>query len=174
MLIRTALCGLLELVTISAFADGMPAAGLTLEPHVLSTESVGPGLVGWSADLRNASGQTHRVEMMQNPGGYAGSGTFYPCRLERWDVKGRRWVTLRETRRTEFNSRKPIRKETVAPGQSSQVCAFGLPSREVATRTCLRFVVRLTWKRGGREIASSGFLSDGNFDPGACPHPGDN
>lgn len=150
-----------------AFGGDSSQKGLRLTQHPISLDSVDPGLLGWAAVLHNGTVRPRPIEVFRNPGGYAGSGAFYPCRLERWDAPSRRWVSLRDTPRADFGVRSP-QEEQIASGGSLEVCTVGVPSQEVGPFACLRFALRFAWSNGGEEVYSEPFASSGVPASGPC------
>jgi hypothetical protein len=55
-------------------------------------------------------------EGIKLPGGYVGSGVFYPDRIERWDASKHSWITVRQTLRSEMPG--SLVRKRIWPGQS--------------------------------------------------------
>src|SRR5690349_7079675 len=58
----------------------------------------------YSGKLTNTTTQPIRLEAVQMPGGYLGNGTLYPCEVQFWNGKTRRWRSFGTTSRRSGNS----------------------------------------------------------------------
>jgi hypothetical protein len=99
----------------------------------------------YTAELSNEGSSTETLEAIQMPGGYAGSGQFFACSLERWSYKQKKWVSLRPAKLSEFGVKPNIRNFQIKPGESMQVCEMMLPSQAGSMGDCVRFRLRMQW-----------------------------
>jgi hypothetical protein len=97
------------------------------------------------------------------PGGYAGSGRFFPCRLEKTAPGERRWVSVADGRVSE----RLRGVMTLEPGTRSRVCSASISKAGWPGGTCGRFVLRLRWAPSSAgEVHSPPFaLADGHLGP---------
>jgi hypothetical protein len=110
-----------------------------------------PGSSLYVLDLLNNSDKTQRFEVIQMPGGYAGSGRFFNCGLQAWSTGQRAWVPLRREKRSDYDHN-PIENAELKPGEKLEVCANLLPSQAGSAGQCVRFTLRRLWSDNSSEI----------------------
>lgn len=138
------------------------SAGLRLE--VMESTELIPGLSPPSklfvANLYNNSAVAVTLESVQMPGGYVGSGQFYPCSTEARDFVTRRWQTLHFAKLSDFGLRPRIEETHIPSGKYAEVCRTILPSQGGSPNACLRFSLRFRWKDTEAAIVSHPFVID--------------
>ena len=103
-----------------------------------------PGSMLYAADLLNNTHKAQVVEAVQMPGGYAGSGKFFNCRLEGWSARQHKWVSLWPV---EPEPRPNIVSVEIKPGDHMEVCRNMLPVQAGADGQCVRYKFNTLWKQ---------------------------
>lgn len=119
--------------------------------------------------LVNAGMKTATVEGMEMPGGYGGSGQFFPCALYEHSHTGERRLLRREER--PFT--KQIFTRDIAPGQRLEVCRMVLPlqATPAAHGSCVFFSMHTRWESNGtsEQIDSEPFVISPTSSISKCP-----
>lgn len=119
-----------------------------------------PGSVLYIAALTNESTIPLQIEAVQMPGGYIGSGRFFPCALQEWDSRRNRWIDRSNTLRSDFGAGVPIKLVELNSGSSVDVCRAMLPHEASKPCSKVRFALRFTWV-GKASAVSAPFYANG-------------
>lgn len=103
------------------------------------------------AQFRNSTSQKIRLEAVQLPGGYVGSGRFFPCELETWDRQRKRWEQIKETRLFQFGHPRIV-TVIVAPHTGIDVCRALLPHEGGRPGMTIRFRLWPRWMHGRKDF----------------------
>jgi hypothetical protein len=165
----------LNLVSILLCAQLTHAAGNIAIRVESSPDPTGsnPASTLYRAVIENGTASRLELKAVQMPGGYVGSGTFYPCLLQEWDPRARRWRLASRTAIQDFG-RPTVRTVIIAAGDQTEVCREMLPpvGNRVAggkAGACMRFVVRRSWDEGAERWTSTPFVAGKPTDPRAAP-----
>jgi hypothetical protein len=132
---------------------------------VIDTTRTVPGSNLYMAELVNNSTQNLRLESVRMPGGYVGSGQYFPCSLDKWDLPTKRWTALRNASLSEYGPKPQLETVQLSPGESKEVCRMMLPAQAGSSGDCVRFRFRAGWEiRDNTSIHSVSFLIDGRTE----------
>jgi len=76
-------------------SDNSTSPRLELKVSELKARSLFPGAKAFAATLTNTTTQPIPIELLQAPPGYSGGGVFYPCAVQFWNPKSKKWWTIR-------------------------------------------------------------------------------
>lgn len=102
-------------------------------------------------------------EAVQMPGGYVGSGVFFPCSVEKRNVTSKGWDTISRTELTQFVN-PPIKEQEVNRGDEREVCRSLLPKEGASDGDCVRFRLSSRFGYGGDVFLSEPFTVNGKSD----------
>ena len=115
-----------------------------------------PGSKWYVSDLLNNSDQLVKLEAIQMPGGYAGSGKFFACGLQVWNTRRREWMRLWAS---EVGPSPHFVDVEVNPGEHREACNMLLPAQAGAVGQCVRFRLRTRWQQNSSyRLVSKPFL----------------
>ena len=97
-----------------------------------------PGAKAYSGKLTNTTTQSIRLEATQMPGGYLGNGTFYPCEIQFWNGKTKRWRSIGSTSRRSDNSAGLFFRAEMKPNETLEVCRTVLEKERIKGGKCAR------------------------------------
>lgn len=121
------------------------------------------------AEVTNARTTPMRLQPIQMPGGYVGSGTFFPCSIETRNKNGK-WATLNGTRTAIAQSEGPPPRDVeLMPGKTQEVCRALLPHEGGRSGDCVRFRMKLGWSKTYSYLLSDSFQISRGSDLRACP-----
>lgn len=106
--------------------------------------------------LINQSASVLRLEAIRMPGGFAGGGMFFNCRIETRNSSNREWSHSSEFRPKNFDLRSTV-TIVVAPGDRKEVCREMLPSHQ-SSGGCMRFSVASSWRESADRWFSRPFF----------------
>lgn len=112
------------------------------------------GSTWYVLDLLNNGDKSERLEAIVMHGDTGGSGRFFNCGLDTWNVDRRQWIPLRREKRSDYDHN-PIEKVEVEPGEKLEVCANLLPSQAGSPGQCVRFTLRQLWSEKSSDILVS-------------------
>jgi hypothetical protein len=115
------------------------------------------------AFISNEGSADSVLEVVRMPGGYVGSGAFFPCSLEEWNQGTKAWRVLRQTTLSVFGDRKAS-KEVLKPGETREACRALLPYEGGREGSCMRFRISSTFGEGEQFFYSPPFLVSGGPD----------
>jgi hypothetical protein len=128
-----------------------------------------PGSSWYIAELLNNSNVPQTLEVIQMPGGYAGSGKFFACGLQAWSARRHAWVVLRSAKQSEYGHN-PIEKVEIKPAERMQVCARLLPAQAGSVGQCVRFTLRMRWNEDSSgSLVSEPFSVDARVATSGSP-----
>ena len=104
-----------------------------------------PGAKAYSGKLTNTTTQSIRLEAIQMPGGYLGNGTFYPCEIQFWNGKTKRWRSIGSTSRRSDNSAGLFFRAEMKPNETLEVCRTLLVKERIKGGRCARFAFTFHW-----------------------------
>jgi hypothetical protein len=107
-----------------------------------------PASRNYIAVLTNSGKGSAAIEAVQMPGGYAGSGRFYPCSLQFWNVSNHTWMTPRPAKLSGFGKKPSIIQIKLKPGEKLEVCNSLLPQQQGRVGDSVRFGLSLKWGHG--------------------------
>src|SRR5579862_6501385 len=80
------------------------SSGETLRVHKSEDKTRAlPGSTLYTMSLLNTSSKSLLLEAIQMPGGYAGSGKFFHCGLQRWNTRRHTWTALRSEKQSDYD-----------------------------------------------------------------------
>ena len=114
----------------------------------------------YTATLANDTRAELVLHAVQMPGGYAGSGTFFSCWLDEWDVKKRVWRTVFRDKRAVLvdDAPFPLSDVRVAPGGQREVCRLLLPQQGGHHGARMRMRVWRSWDPTADSWLSAPFM----------------
>lgn len=119
----------------------------------------------YTATLRSRSLFPVAIEGVKMPGGYVGSGSFFPCKTELWDPERQKWKVVFSGTLAELGNPSRIFHSYIYRWHSVEVCRAELPLDRIPPGGCARFVVRPRWDPNAvPEIASPPFLIESGAD----------
>jgi hypothetical protein len=116
-----------------------------------------PGAKAYSGKLTNTTTQPIRLEAIQMPGGYLGNGTFYPCEVQFWNGKTKRWRSFGTTSKRSEHSAGLFFHAEMKPNESLEVCRTLLVKERIKGGKCARFALSFQWNHKP-EILSKPFV----------------
>ena len=130
-----------------------------------------PGARGYSAKLTNSTAQPIRLEAVKMPGGYLGTGTFYPCEVQFWNQKTKQWRSIGTTSRRSAETGGWFFREEMKPNETIEVCRTLLMKERIKGGKCARFAFTFRWDHDP-DIVSEPFVipdPDTRSKPVRCP-----
>jgi hypothetical protein len=119
------------------------------------TSHSGHGTRVYEAILVNTGTAALELSAIQMPGGYVGSGRFFPCSLMLWDVKTQRWKRSQLFSADQFGKSPKLIQVRLDPGQKLSVCTLVLPTQAGELGQQARFLLRRSWKSNSTLLAQS-------------------
>lgn len=121
------------------------------------------------AEVRDTSTTPIKLQPIQMPGGYLGSGTFFPCLMETRSKNGK-WATLKGpgVAIAEFHN-PPFRDAVLVPGENREVCRALLPHEGGTAGACVRFRLKLGWSKSYSYLLSDSFQISQGSELHGCP-----
>jgi hypothetical protein len=115
------------------------------------------------ASVVNESGADLHVEAVQMPGGYLGSGVFFPCSVEKWNSESSSWALIRRTQLKQFTN-PAVTEQEVKPGKGREVCRALLPKEGARNGECVRFRLSAKFGDDGPSFVSRPFTVGSALD----------
>lgn len=115
------------------------------------------------ASISNGSKAALVIQAVRMPGGYVGSGVFFPCVIEQWDPQSKSWVSIRRTELKQFGS-PTVTEQELGPGSEREVCRALLPKEGATSGACVRFHVSSSFEDRGRAFVSRPFVVGGETE----------
>ena len=115
------------------------------------------------ASITNRSNTKLVLEAVQMPGGYVGSGVFFPCSVEKWNSTSKAWEVIHRTELTQFINPSVTELEFKRGGERA-VCRSLLPKEGARNGECVRFRISSKFGNGGEVLLSEPFIVDGKSD----------
>jgi hypothetical protein len=117
----------------------------------------------YTASIMNKSNTKLVLEAVQMPGGYVGSGVFFPCSVEKWNSTSTAWEVIHRTELTQFRN-PPVTELEFKRGGEREVCRSLLPKEGARNGDCVRFRISSKFGNGGEVFLSEPFTVDGKSD----------
>src|SRR5438552_7352639 len=129
------------LAGIGYASDNSTSPRLDLKVSELKASALFPEAKAYSAILTNTTTRPIRLEATQMPGGYLGNGTFYPCEIQFWNGKTKRWRSIGSTSRRSDNSAGLFFHAEMKPNETLEVCRTVLEKERIKGSKCARFAL---------------------------------
>jgi hypothetical protein len=127
------------LASISSAGDESISPRLELNVSELKPSSLFPGAKAYFATLTNTTTQPIPLELLQMTTGYLGGGVFYPCAVQFWNSKTKKWWTIPpRNKRSEHTVGQLIHSE-IKPNETLEVCRRILMKERIKGGRCARF-----------------------------------
>jgi hypothetical protein len=121
-------------------------AQIILRADEIAKPGIPEGTRLYNATLSNNSTESIRVEVIQLPPEYGGGGTIlYPCALQLWNSKSRRWNTLPPSKLSDHGPNAQVIHTEIKPAERLQVCRDMVSKEEIKGRRCGRFAFSFHW-----------------------------
>jgi hypothetical protein len=162
-------CSLLCVVVLGLGASHKESVSITV---AMSSDPTGRYSSSklYVASVENRSGSNEVFEVFKMPGGFVGSGTFFNCSVEQWNLKARKWVVFRRTRTDQYPT-SSISKLELKPGEIHEACRAMLPHEGTQDGACVRFAVRSHLRVGGQVFTSKAFRVGREPEDTTCATP---
>jgi hypothetical protein len=115
------------------------------------------------ASISNGSRAALVIQAVRMPGGYVGSGVFFPCVIEQWNTESKSWVSIRRTKLKQFGS-PTVTEQELGPGSEREVCRALLPKEGATSGACVRFRVSSKFGEQGQAFVSRPFVVGGESE----------
>jgi hypothetical protein len=117
------------------------------------------------AEVFNNGNESQVLQAIQMPGGYAGEGKFFSCKLEAWDTAQHRWHSIWSA---PPGHKSNLRDIELPPHGTIRVCALSLPEQAGRQGQCVRFGFRPRWDKSAAAILSNPILTGDKVPHGPC------
>jgi hypothetical protein len=97
----------------------------------------------YAGTLFNDSAETVAIDAVQMPGGYLGSGRFFPCMVQVWNVQKKRWDTPHPVKLSNYAGQAMTVR--IRPGENFEVCKNLLPQQGGHVGNSVRFALSRSW-----------------------------
>jgi hypothetical protein len=115
------------------------------------------------ASISNGSKAPLIIQAVRMPGGYVGSGVFFPCVIEQWNTESKSWLSIRRTELKQFGS-PTVTEQELGPGSEREVCRGLLPKEGARSGACVRFRVSSKFGDQGLPLVSHPFVVGGESE----------
>src|SRR5437588_325262 len=128
-------------------SDNSTSAQLELKVSELKPSDLFPGARGYAAKLTNTTTQPIPIELLQAPPGYSGGGVFYPCAVQFWSARTKRWQTIRprNVRSEHSGGGGRFLHSEIKPNETIEVCRDLLMKERIKGGRCARFAFTFHW-----------------------------
>jgi hypothetical protein len=137
-------------MSISQFASSQsgpkPNIRLRLSAAEDGRTDMFPLSVYYSGMLINEGDKAVSLDAVQMPGGYVGSGRFFPCVAQVWNSHKQTWDTPHPAMLSDYEAGQVI-SVNVRPGEKLEVCKRLLPQQEGHSGDKGRFALALRWSQ---------------------------
>jgi hypothetical protein len=131
--------------------DSAKPTSHTLELNISELKTNGelfPGAKSYSATLTNTTNKAIPLELVQYTPGYLGGAIFYPCAVQFWNAKTKRWLSIhpRKVRSDhDGDSGGQFLHSEINPNETIEVCRTLLVRERIRGGRCARFAFTFHW-----------------------------
>jgi len=149
-------------IAMSYTSDNATSPRLDLKVSELKASDLFSGAKSYSATLTNTTTKSIPIELLQAPPGYSGGGIFYPCAVQFWNAKTKKWRTIRpgNHRSEHTGGGAQFLHSEIKPNETIEVCRELLMQDQIKGGRCARFAFTFHWDHKPDIISKPFVISD--------------